>query len=282
MDIPRIALYFFYNLFSTLQCIDFRSNDDVQMILQDSNIYIDSIQYPAVAYEPLVRIDRCFRCQQFGDKSTNCSNEPKCYKCGEPHDYRKICLNAVKCANCSGQHMAGAPEYPVKISYRKDQRHNSTGKINESSLIIETIKEEINRSQNILMERIMQLELKCEAAQEQQKTLHKAIDNQILPYMTTVSELFINVCQQLIANKVIELSDQHLEKLSHLYPSTNTTNTSPMNSFSDLPPVFTFVPSSPPLMDTLSSDRQHSSSFFQLSFRPNANSFFINSNRSSQ
>ena len=128
----------------------------------------------------------------------------------------------------------------------------------------------------------MQLELKCEAAQEQQKTLHKAIDNQIFPYITTVSELFNNVCQQLIANKVIELSDQHLEKLSHLCSSTNPTNTAPMKSFSNLPPVFTFVPSTPPLMNTLSSDHQHSSSFFQSSSRPNAHSFFTNSNRSSQ
>ena len=113
--------------------IDFRSNDDVHMILQDSYIYIDSIRYSAVAYKPLVRIDRCFRCQQFGHKSTNCSDEPKCYKCGEPHDYQKTCLNAVKCANCSGQHMAGAPECPVKISYRKDQQQNNTRKTNESS-----------------------------------------------------------------------------------------------------------------------------------------------------
>ena len=38
--------------------VDFRSNDDVQKILQCSHISIDSIRYPAVAYKPLARIDR--------------------------------------------------------------------------------------------------------------------------------------------------------------------------------------------------------------------------------
>lgn len=307
--------------------IDFRSNDDVQTILQVSYIYIDSIRYPAVAYKPLIRIERCFRCQQFGHKSTNCSNEPKCYKCGESHEYQKMCLNGVKCANCSGQHMAGAPECPVKISYRKDQQQNNIRKasessklpylsspaklystvlqttaplyhtnniksrplqqhesknVDQSSLIIESIKEEINRSQTILMERIMQLELKCEAVQDQQKTLTNAIDTLILPSMTKISDLFINVCQQLVANKVIDLSEQQLQILSHLCPSMNATSTPSMPSFSNLPPVFTFVSSTPPLVDTFPSNHQHSPSLFQSLSRPNTNSFFSNSNHSTQ
>ena len=102
--------------------VDFRSNEDVQKILQCSHISIDSIRYPAVAYKPLARIDRCFRCQQCGHKAINCSNESKCYKCGEQHDYNRECANAVKCANCDGQHMAGSPECPVKISYRREKR----------------------------------------------------------------------------------------------------------------------------------------------------------------
>ena len=38
--------------------VDFRSNDDVQTILQCSYISIDSIRYPAVAYKSLARIDQ--------------------------------------------------------------------------------------------------------------------------------------------------------------------------------------------------------------------------------
>ena len=55
--------------------VDFRSNDDVQKILQCAHISINSIRYPAVAYKPLARIDRCFRCHQFGHKAVNCSHE---------------------------------------------------------------------------------------------------------------------------------------------------------------------------------------------------------------
>ena len=112
-------------------CIDFRSNDDVQMILQDSNIYIDSIRYSAIAYKLLVRIDRCFRCQQFGHKLANYPNEPKC---GELQVHQRICSNAVKCANCYGQHMARASECSVTISHRIDQQqHNIMRKTNGSS-----------------------------------------------------------------------------------------------------------------------------------------------------
>ena len=190
--------------------VDFRSNEDVQKILQCSHISIDSIRYPAVAYKPLARIDRCFRCQQFGHKAANCSNEPKCYKCGENHEYNRDCAKAIKCANCNGQHMAGSPECPVKISYRREKRQQHeerretnqqpsasyvssparlyssvlqtmaphvhaetktrkttadrpTGQIDHSSIIINALKEEIGRSQDVLLNRITQLEEKCDA-----------------------------------------------------------------------------------------------------------------------
>ena len=221
--------------------LDFRSNNDVQSILQHSNIYIGSISYPAVAYKALVRITRCFRRQQFCHKSINCINEPKCYKCGEQHEYKQNCPNPIKCANCSGQHMAGAPECQIKISYRKNkmqeqnpgptnhslnsfylpsptklyshilktvapQVHSATQRKPsvfqqpskgdaQSSIIIETIKNEINRSHGILLERIMQLELKCETVHEQQAILKSTIETQVLPSMATVSELFADVCQ---------------------------------------------------------------------------------------
>ena len=108
--------------------VDFRSNDDVQRILQCSHISIDSIRYPAVPYKPLARIDRCFRCQQFGHKAIHCSNESKCYKCGENHEYNRDCANVVKCANCNAQHMAGSPECLVKIAYRREKRQQQEEK----------------------------------------------------------------------------------------------------------------------------------------------------------
>ena len=243
--------------------VDFRSNDDVQTILQCSHISIDSIRYPAVAYKPLARIDRCFRCQQFGHKAAKCSNEPKCYKCGESHEYNRDCANVVKCANCNGQHMAGSPECPVKISYRREKRqqqeekretnpqqpssylssparlyssvlqtmapqvHAETktrkmtsdhpaGPIDQSSIIINALKEEIGRSQGVLLNRIMQLEEKCDAVHGQQAALQWTIETQIVPYMSTMSELLVDVCEQLAKPKVITLTDQQQTKIRRL------------------------------------------------------------------
>ena len=103
--------------------VDFRSNEDVQSIVNNSHIFIDSIRYPAVAYKPLARSDRCFRCyKQFGHKAANCANESKCFKCGDHHEYNRDCANTVKCANYSGTDMAGSPKCPVKTSYRREKR----------------------------------------------------------------------------------------------------------------------------------------------------------------
>ena len=110
-------------------CIDFRSNEDVQKILLCSPISIDSIRYPPVAYKPLARIDRCFRCQQIGHKSVDCSHESKCYKCGENHEYNRDCGNAVKWANCDGQHMAGSPECPWRFPIAERRDSNNKRKI---------------------------------------------------------------------------------------------------------------------------------------------------------
>ena len=51
--------------------VDFRSNEDVQLIHQCSHIAIGSVRYPAAPYKPLVRIDRCYQCQAFGHKAAN-------------------------------------------------------------------------------------------------------------------------------------------------------------------------------------------------------------------
>ena len=195
--------------------VDSRSNDDVQKILRCSHISIDSIRYPAVAYKPLARIDRCFRCQQFDHKAASYSNEPKCYKYGGNHEYNRDCANVVKCANCNAQHMAGSPECPVKISYRREKRQQQeekretdqqpstsyrssparlystvlqtmaphvhaetktrkmtqdrpSGQIDQSSILIDALKEEIGRSEEILLNRITQLAEKFNAVHEQQ------------------------------------------------------------------------------------------------------------------
>ncbi len=65
--------------------IDFHSQDDVQSIIQNGYIYIDSIRYPATLYKPLTRIDRFYKYQQYKYKFQNCKDGPKWDKCGEIH-----------------------------------------------------------------------------------------------------------------------------------------------------------------------------------------------------
>lgn len=250
--------------------VDFRSHEDVQKILQCSYIAIDSIRYPAFQYKPLTRIDRCFRCQQFGHKATNCTNESKCYKCGEHHQYQRDCSNAVKCANCHGEHMAGSPECPVKISYRQEKRQQQeqnrqtqhqlptpylssparlystvlktvasqahtdartqkkvsnvlSSQCDQTSMIISTLKEEIGRSQTIVLDRITQLEMKCNAVHQQQAALKNTIDTQIIPYMSTMSELLVDVCGQLATAKIITLTNHQISKINSLRQPTMIT-----------------------------------------------------------
>jgi hypothetical protein len=173
--------------------VDFRSNDDVQKILQCSRISIDSLRYPAVAYKPLARIDQCFRCQQFGHKAASCSNELKCYKCRESHEYNRDCANVVKYANCNAIrreernksttiHLIslvtcstvfeyssndGSPHVHADTTTRKMTPDRPTGQIDQSSIIVQALKEEIGRSQEVLLNRITRLEEKCDAVHEQ-------------------------------------------------------------------------------------------------------------------
>ena len=131
--------------------------------------------------------------------------------------------------------MAGSPECPVKISYRREKRETNqqpstsylssparlystvlqtmdphvhaetttrkmtadrpTGQIEQSSIIINAFKEEIGRSQEILLNRVGQLEEKCDAVHGQQAALRWTVKTQIVPYMSTMSQLLIDVCE---------------------------------------------------------------------------------------
>jgi hypothetical protein len=287
--------------------IDFHSQDDVQSILHDGFIYIDSIRYSAIPYKPLLRIERCFQCQQFGHTIHNCINEPKCFKCGLTHPYNPNCLNTITCANCGGLHMAGAPECPVKISFRKEkwQQQQDTKLFNrsattnylpssarlysnvlqtmsshinstiqtpkitrlsaseppdQSSLIIKTLKDEIGKSQDILLERMIQLEHKCETATQQQLTSQHMITTQILPHLMPMSELIVDIYDTLAKTHFIQLTKQQQAKLSHLRELSNLhqiqSNLSPVNSHtsnSSSPPLLSRTRAQPNLCSTFSS-----------------------------
>ena len=242
--------------------VDFQSNDDVQIILQCQHILIDSIRYPAFPYKPLTRIDRCFRCQQFGHKAANCTHASKCFKCGEAHEYDRNCMNPIKCANCSDAHMAGSPECPVKISFRREHRQqiasvvhyrnppvppflSSTARLysnvlqsaatpvspakprdasparpstaaDRSTFIVDSIKDEIMRSQEILLNRIVQLSEKYDHLHEQQRALNWTLETQIVPFMSSISDILVHVCDQLQTTKHLTLNVQQQTQLNRL------------------------------------------------------------------
>jgi hypothetical protein len=287
--------------------IDFHSQDDIQSILKNKFIYIDIIRYPAIPYKPLIRIERFFKCQQFGHTLHNCINESKCFKCGQLHPYNPNCLNTIKCANCEGLHMAGAPQCPVKISYRKEQQQqqqdskmiNRSATINylsssarlysnllqtmsshinsnipttkitststsdqpdQSSIIIKTLKDEIGKSQDILLERMIQLEQKCETATQQQLTSHNMITTQILPYLMPISELIVDMYDTLAKTQFIQLTNQQQSKLSQLRGLSNLhqiqSNLSPVTSntsYSSPPSLLTRTRAQSNLCSTFSS-----------------------------
>jgi len=85
-----------------------------------------------------------------------------------------------------------------------------------SSAIIQSIKEEISKSQNIVLERLIQLEQKCEVATQQYLTSQHIIQTEIMPSLTSMSDLIINVYDTLIAKHILPLTDQQQTKLSHI------------------------------------------------------------------
>ena len=109
-----------------------------------------------------------------------------------------------------------APRVHADAKARTMTPDSPTGQIDQPSIIIDALKEEIGRSQEILLNRIMQLEEKCNAVDEQQAALQWKIGTQIVPYMSTMSELLIDVCEQLATAKIVTLTDQQQTKIHRL------------------------------------------------------------------
>ena len=115
-----------------------------------------------------------------------------------------------------------APHVRAETKTRNMTRDRPTGRINQSSIIIHALKEEIGRSQEVLLKRIMQLEEKCNAVHVQQAVLQWTVETQLVPYLSTMSELLVEVCEQLAKAKVITLTDQQQTKIRRLRHSPTT------------------------------------------------------------
>ena len=118
-----------------------------------------------------------------------------------------------------------APHVHAEMKTPKMTPDRPTSQLDQSSIIIHALKAEIGRSQEVLLNRITQLEEKCDAVCDQQASLQWTIETQIVPYMSTMSELLVDVCKQLAKVKVITLTDQQQTKICRLrHPPTTPQN----------------------------------------------------------
>ena len=100
-----------------------------------------------------------------------------------------------------------APHVRADTKARKVTPDRPSEEIDQSSIIIDALKEEIGRSQDVLS-RITQLEEKCDVVHEQQAALRWTIETQIVLYMCIMPELLIDLCEQSATSKVITWTDQ--------------------------------------------------------------------------
>lgn len=76
-------------------------------------------------YHKKTTVTQCYRCQQYGHGSTNCTMAPRCLKCARHHltkdcDMPSRCeenLDKLKCANCNGPHPANFNQCPIRVQY---------------------------------------------------------------------------------------------------------------------------------------------------------------------
>lgn len=78
---------------------------------------------------------RCFKCNGFNHKSTECKNKQACLKCGEDHNVKECKSNEYKCVNCDitnkkfktnfkidhKAHSAQCPIYNKKLEIERKQ-----------------------------------------------------------------------------------------------------------------------------------------------------------------
>lgn len=81
------------------------------------------------------RVQQCYRCQEMGHISVNCTLPERCVRCSGPHKNQDCKSDILKCANCKGNHAASNPDCParVKTVNLKPKKQTSTKSINLSS-----------------------------------------------------------------------------------------------------------------------------------------------------
>ncbi|CAF3798525.1 unnamed protein product [Rotaria sp. Silwood1] len=118
--------------------IDFSSNQELNKIIKNKKLLVDdnNTSFMIQPYSPPLLILRCFNCQQYNDHIVaNCPHKDNstCFRCGQNHPYNPDCTNKICCANCHQDHMAGNPNYPIKIEERRRYQSSISTTTNNKS-----------------------------------------------------------------------------------------------------------------------------------------------------
>ncbi|CAF3642751.1 unnamed protein product [Rotaria sp. Silwood1] len=147
----------------------------------------------------------------------------------------------------------------------------------QSSVIIKTLKDEITKSHDILIDKILRIEQKSDLAMQQHLSSLRMIETQIVPYLFSRSELLVNVYDKLSEKNIIQATDQQKTKLSFLRALSTTHKTS------SIPHVTSNTSISSPLLiraqaqsnlcslTTSTCNQPYSTSLSQLSLESNLN-----------
>ena len=93
--------------------------------LQTSGILAFYTRIPTynIMTDTYVDLKQCFKCYQYGHRTSGCGSVQVCSKCAElGHFYTACTTNTQKCINCDGQHVAVSHACPIRREIIKNGR----------------------------------------------------------------------------------------------------------------------------------------------------------------
>jgi hypothetical protein len=92
---------------------DFRSIEEVKMLIRSGKINIGSMVHPVKSYHLPIRINKCLKCLRHDHTTKSCTKARLCPKCATEHSLENGCENRERCINCEGNHISGHSACPI-------------------------------------------------------------------------------------------------------------------------------------------------------------------------
>lgn len=119
-------------------------------------VYIGCISKRVKEYIPAPL--RCFKCQGYGHRSTQCYSQDKCPRCAQNHRFENCTATTErKCPNCNGNHSAGFRECPKHKEVQNTLRVAVEGKMSYAEATKQLVKS--NQNHEISQLNVIQEEL---------------------------------------------------------------------------------------------------------------------------